>query len=354
MSFNSKDVISDMHTSMAAIALFNSSCQALIETSINPVESNWYNALSFELGEIEKLIISWRQGGYLYFYNSNLQNIIDCGQAFNDKKSEIDIQYEALAKDLSDSKRQVLDQVLNSLLPPITTIVNAITGYEVALKSYEQQVQNILDKMNDTITAIQKQESELQEDIEIINVKISNMQQQIQTDLEAIAKAKAARKRGITETVFGVILAPFTFGVSTILAGIGVATIVEAEDKISDMRNHISSFQQDISADTQKLGQDKQEITVLNGLLLSANIMIGNINFIERSMDTLKVSWGTLQGELQGAAQKVLDAKSVQDVIVSQTWFDAACDEWIIILDTANALLDTGQAPISTQKVQIG
>lgn len=354
MSFTTSDLPAEIQQNTSAIILLNSSCQALIETSMTPVASKWYDTLNSQLGQIEDLIINWRQGGYLYFYNTNLANIIACGEDFQKQKTVIDALFKTLENNITNANKKVLNDALNALLPPINNIVTAINGYEAALKAYEINVQKVLTEMEKTIAAIQSQEQNIAEDIKLINTKIANLQSEIKTDREAIAKAKASKKRGIVDTIFGVLIIPFSFGLSSILAGIGVGTIVEADNKVSDMQNKIKSFQKDITSDTNKIAEDKQEISILNALLMSGNIMTNDINFIEVCLDSLKVSWGVLGGELTGTATKITDATDSDEIIITQTWFDAACNEWDLILTSARQLYTAGQVPITTNKVKIG
>src|SRR5690606_5618063 len=122
-----------------------------------------------------------------------------------------------------------------------------------------------------------------------INQKITNLQNQIKTDRKAIAKAKEARKKGITETIFGVLLAPFTLGASLILAGIGVASIAEADQKISEMEKSITKYQKSIVDDQVNLTDDQKAVSSLKGLLMGLSSVLSDMNLISESLQVLKV-----------------------------------------------------------------
>ena len=183
-------------------------------------------------------------------------------------QKSIDALYDQLNSGYSDALKQKIVGNLKALADPISNIITQMNDYTQKLNDFGKQMQVVHSNMERTIGRIQAQETAIQGEINEINQKIKNLQSQIKTDREAIAKAKAARKRGIIETIFGVLFAPFTFGASLILAGIGVASIAEAEDKISDMENSISGYQKSIASDQVNLSKDQKEVASLKSLLI--------------------------------------------------------------------------------------
>lgn len=351
MSFNGPTVVDETRQFVNAILLFNSSSQAIMEASIDPVASSWYDTLNGLLGDAESLVIEWRQGAWLYYYDDSLQNIVSCGEAYLQNKSTVEALFDKLKADITPANRKALVDALDKLKPPADALISSMTDYQKALGKFEDKVQSVLDKMKHTVAEIQAQEHKIQDEIATINQKIKNLKSQIKTDREAIAKAKSARKKGIIETVFGVVFAPFTGGLTLILAGIGVSTIAQADDKIDEMQKSISSYQKDISQDQSQLSKDQREISTLHGLVISAELMIDDMNFIVQSLDPLRTSFTELSKELVQTLSKIDKAEQASEVIVAKAWYDAVCDELQTVVSEAKSM---SNRPIDAHKVRIG
>lgn len=351
MSFSAQQIKDETNQSMNAMLLLNSSCQGLIEASIQKVDSPWYAILSGELKAAEELVIHWRNNGFLYFKSNILNTMTSTGQQFLDNQTTIDTIYKTLSVNYSQTLKDELVQQLTDLASPISGIIQQMDAYTVQLTNFGSNMQIIHNNMQKSINDIQAQESKIQNEINEINTKIDNLKKQIQADREAIAKVKQERENGIIETIFGVIFAPFTFGASLILAGIGVATIAEAEDKINDMESSIAGYQQSIASDQVNLSEDQKEVATLNSVLLGTALAIDDMNFITEALQVLKISWATLSSELSDIISKTQKAENSNDVIVGKAWFDSACLEWAIIIPHSENL---SQRTIQTTRVTIG
>ncbi|WP_299105799.1 hypothetical protein [uncultured Tenacibaculum sp.] len=351
MGFQASKIQEETNTSMNAMLMLNSSCQGIIQSNIERVDSPWYATLSGELKNAEELVVQWRNNGFLYFKSAILNTMTTTGNQFLDNQKNIDELFTELNANYSDSLKAKIVSQLQSLSAPITNIETQIDAYSQKLTDFGKKMQVIHSNMETTIGKIQAQEATIKSEINEINQKIANLKAQIKTDREAIAKAKAARKKGIIETIFGVIFAPFTFGASLILAGIGVASIAEAEDKISDMKSSISKYQKSIVSDQANLSKDQKEIASLKSLLLGTGIVLDDMNLIASSLQVLRVSWASLGTELSQIITKTQNAQNAQDANVGQVWFDAACLEWETIVPHATGL---GELTIQTRRVTIG
>lgn len=351
MGFQASKIQDETNTSMNAMLLLNSSCQGIIQSNIEKVDSSWYTILSEELKNAEELVIEWRNNGFLYFKSAILNSMISTGHQFLENQKTIDTLYTELNTNYSDSLKAKIVNQLQSLSEPITNIDTQIDEYSQKLTDFGKQMQVIHSNMEATIGKIQAQEAAIKDEINEINQKIANLRSQIKTDREAIAKAKAARKKGIIETIFGVIFAPFTFGASLVLAGIGVASIAEAEQKISDMESSISKYQKSIVADQTNLSKDQKEVSSLKSLLLGTGMVLDDMNFITESLQVLRVSWAALETELSQIVTKVQKSENAADANVGQVWFDAACLEWDTIIPHAN---DLSELTIQTKRIIIG
>ena len=351
MSFQASQIQEETNLSMNAMLMLNSSCQGLIQSNIEKVDTPWYPILSGEFKNAEELVIDWRNNGFLYFKLAILNTMTSTGQEFLNNQTNIDDLYNQLNSGYSVALKAKIVRQLQNLAAPISNITTQMMSYSQKLTEFGSKMQVIHSNMESTISKVQAEEATIKDEINEINKKIENLRKQIPPEREAIAKAKAARKKGIVETVFGVILAPFTLGTSLILAGIGVASIAEAESDISDMENSISGYQKSIVGDQINLSKDQKEVATLKSLLLGTGMTLDDMNLISSSLQVLKVSWSALGTELGQIISKTEKAENAQEAVVGQAWFDAACLEWKTIIPQAK---DLGSRTIQTKRIMIG
>lgn len=340
MAFDASQTNQQISDSIGSMLLLNASCQALIEVSIAPSASPWYPVLDQELGQAQDLVVGWRQNGYRYFQDEILAQIDACAKAFLAAQPGIDALFKQLQGQFDSSVQARIVAQLNALRAPVQGMINAIDGYTTRLGDFERKLGQPYARMNTSIAQIQAQEADIQQQIASINQQIQQLQQQVQADRDAIAKAQAQKTRGFIETVFGVLLTPFTGGLSLILAGIGVATLAQAQEKVDALQATISQYQGTISADQQALSSDQQQVATLNGLSLSLSLALNDISSIDTALEALQVSWSVLAGELDNASGDVAKALDAQQAIIAQVWFDAACNSW----RTIEAFVESMQA----------
>ncbi|WP_122412943.1 alpha-pore-forming cytotoxin subunit MakE [Pseudomonas viridiflava] len=328
MTFDASQTKQQISNSIGTMLLLNASCQAVIEASIAPSSSPWYPILDHELGQAENLVVGWRQNGYLYFQQHILSQIYACAQAFLAAKPSLDNLFEQLLGQFESPLQTEIVTSLNMLEAPVQAMINAINAYTVKLTAFNTLLAEPYASMNKSVAQIQAQEADIQEQISSINAQIVQLQQQVQTDRQAIASAEARENSGIVETIFGVLLTPVTGGLSLVIAGIGIASIAQAQEQISSLQTTISQYQSTISGDQQNLSSDQQQVATLGGLAISLSLILNDVTNMSTALGALNTSWDVLSGELGGAAASVSRAQNVQQAIVAQVWFDAACNTW--------------------------
>ncbi|MDD1015696.1 alpha-pore-forming cytotoxin MakA [Pseudomonas rubra] len=351
MPLNATTCNAQIDASQAAIAMLNASCQAVIEAQIQQLDSPWYAQLDQELGVAENLVSAWRRSGMLYFNNDILGAILNCADAFDNAKGPIDDAFDTLEKAFSDSGRDTLIKQLQALIPPPQTMLGQTDTYLGKLKLFETQMMAAEQNMQTTIGAVQAQAADISCEISIINSRIDALNQQVQTDRQAIAAARSARKRGIFETIFGIVLAPLTGGISLILTGIGAASIADAQSQIDTMGEQIAKFQQNIFADQGSLSDDQKIIATLNGLTLSTGYVLTDMNNINTALDALRMQWTVFAGELGGIVDSLGKASHASDIVVAQAWFESACNEWALIAEHVTQISD---ASVTSQRKAMG
>ncbi len=337
MSFDAKQTEEQITHSIGAMLLLHSSNQSLIEVSVTPSASSWYKILNDELGSVQHLVVDWRQNGFLYFQQGILRQIVTCGQSFVDAQVNVEGLFKKLVKNFDAGIKQQIMDALGDLEAPVNSMVSQLEAYSQKLGRYEKHLNEPLQKMLTTASEIQSQAVKIQSEINTINAQIKLLKKQVITDRRAISKAKAARTRGIIETIFGILLAPITGGASLILAGIGVGTIAEAEEKVKHLESTIAGYQTTIAGDQKSLTNDEKQIATLHGLTMSVEIAISDINDINVALNSLRTTWGVLLGSLQNAVKDVDKATTAKEAILGQVWFDAACDTW------QNVIVFTGE-----------
>jgi hypothetical protein len=352
MSFDPSLTEQQLSESIGAMVLLHASNQALIEVSITPSPSLWYPILNQELGAIENLVVDWRERGFLYFQQQILQQVVTCGQAFLDARAGMDQQFDQLVANFNPALQQQIANELNQLQAPVKAMQTSLAAYLAQLQQFQTALVAPHHNMVVTVARIQAQAAQIQAQITAINQEIANLQQQLVTDRQAIAKAKAAEHRGIVETIFGVLLAPVTGGLSLILAGIGVASIADAEEKVSQLQSQITSSHAQIVSDQGQLSDDDKQISTLKGLTLCVDMALTDIDNIVNALGSLRTGWSVLAGEIQSEAQNVAQSDNAQSAVMSQVWFDAACNGWQNIIQFAQDYANRN-APVA-QYVQIG
>lgn len=352
MPFEAPETIRQLTDSMGAMLLLHSSNQALIEVSITPSASPWYPVLDAQLGSTENLVVGWRRNGYLYFQQGILAQVVTCGQGFLQAQPQLDALFDRLRVDMAPSIRAQILQALGALDAPVSAMISSLDGYLQRLATYQQALEGPYAQMTRTVAQIQAEAADIQAQITTINTRIAALQQQILTDRQAIAKAEAARRSGIVETVFGILLAPISGGASLILAGIGVATIADAQEQLDSLQSQLAGAQSEITTDQQALTTDQQQIATLQGLTMSVSVALTDIADISTALGVLRTTWSVLQGMLSGATDDVRNATTATQALLARVWFDAACDTWREVTTFAGNLL-SADAPVPTH-VSIG
>ncbi|MGN6275100.1 MAG: alpha-pore-forming cytotoxin subunit MakE [Solirubrobacterales bacterium] len=349
--FDGKQVNAQLDAGLSGVAQLNASCQAVIQAEIERVQSDWWEQLNQELGAAEKLVVNWRQGGALYFGSEVVGAVSHCASVFLAAHAPIEKLFEELEQHFDPAKKEQLVERFRALQQPVAAIAATIGEYLEKLAAFEREMGGVQQKMETTVAEVQAKEAEIEATIQSINAQIKQLNEQVQTDREAVAKARSERTTGIFETIFGIVFAPVTGGLSLVLAGIGVASITEAEGDISHMESQISGFQQTIAGDQATLTTDQQIVATLNSLTMSTKFVLTDLESIARALDSLRTTWVAFEGELAGVIAKLDKAEDAAGLTTSHVWYAAACNEW---QDVAKHVAEITDLPVETDKRQIG
>ena len=356
MSLDAANVNAQLSYTTSATANLKLSCQGIIDSHIAPTDSPWYGALNSELQQAKALAQEWQTKYDTTLKSDVLTRVVLCGQAFLSARANINQLFDQASSDPNGAKAG-LQAALGTLKAQVQIISTTVSSYETGLRGWGQRLNQVHDQMAITIGQIQAQENELQSQIASINSNIATLQAEIVNDRNAIADAESHRSAGIVETIFGIIFAPFTGGLSLILAGIGVSSIAEAQSKVAAMESTINDYQGRIISTQQNLTQDQAQLVTLNGLTFSAGIALSDIDVASQMLDTVRTSWDAFFQEIGAVITKIANAQDAKSIIVEKAWFTAACNEWDLIvkgvqgligaqMSMRNVTLDTSDVPV--------
>lgn len=337
MSLNAAEVNRSFASSASASANLTASCQGIINTYLAPSNSPWYVTLNGKLQQAQALAREW-QTQYADRTESAIRSAVtQCGQAFQAARSSVTLLFEQATNDPAGAKVG-LQAEFNKLKAPTQTISTTVADYEGKLRDWGMRLQTVHGQMKVTIDQIQAQATDLQIQIAGVNDNINNLRSEIERARSAIAEAESKRGSGVAATIIGFVLAPFTAGLSLIIAGVGISSIQEAEGKVRELEDTITRYQSSIVGYQQNLTQDQAQITALNGLTLAAGTALTDIEVAARRLDQVKIGWQAFFQELGGIINKLDKAQNAAAIILERAWFNAALNEWNLILPTTRKL----------------
>ena len=340
MTLKAAQITQQLSSSATAAANLSVSCQGILEAHLQAVSSPWYANLNSQLQQAQALAGEWRTRFASELQTDVLTCVIHCGQAFGERRATITNLFNSSSVDFGSVRAQLVAE-LTGLQASTQMIVRTTANYEAQLRDWGQRLSTVQASMGRTVAQIQAQAGDLQAQIVATNLAIGALTTEVVRDRKAIAEAQSQNTSGIVETVFGVLFAPFTGGLSLVLAGIGVSSIVEAQSKVNALESTIKSYQDRIVAAQQTLTQDQAQLVTLNGLLVSGNIALSDLQVSSQMLDQLRTSWDVFFQEMSGIVAKISNAQNASAWVVEKAWFNAACNEWDVIVTGAQGIIGT-------------
>ncbi|TRV21458.1 MAG: hypothetical protein EWV88_15095 [Microcystis wesenbergii Mw_MB_S_20031200_S109D] len=337
MPFNATDVNQSLSASDQATANLTIACQGILKTSLTPSDSTWYRALQGELDQAQTLAQQWQAQLSTQLKEEVLTAVIDSGKEFTTQELEIN-HFFAQASDDFQGNQMRLQIKLMELKSLVLNISRSVADYAQTLSNWGQALRQTHQQMSETINQIQAQEAALQGQIAAINSQLADLQSQIAADRSAIEQAKREETKAILENVLEVFSGPLG-GLATILGGMGVSSIAEAERKVATLEQTIQNYQDRIAFGQGNLTQDQAQLVALNALTLSAGIAVSDLDIAEQMLNVVRISWAGLLGEMEGVINKITRAQDFDTLLLERTWFNAACKEWLLIMDEAQRLI---------------
>lgn len=347
MSLDAQQVNASLDDTDSATRQITASCQGIVQTSVAPSSSPWYAEVARDLGQAQAVARQWLDGLADRFEETILVGVGQCAVAMRGAQQTLTPLFGQAEAGSTQAQSQVV-AVLDGLVDQLSALPNAVDDYQAALRSWGQDLARAHDDLNRTIGQIQEQETTLSAQINATNAEIDSLNNEIKKGKKAIKDAESDRNKGIAETVFGIVLAPFTAGISLVLAGVGVSSIAEAETQIDHMEDQIHDAQRRIVDLQHGLTQDQAQIVTLQGLTMPLQMALDDTNTAEASLDVMRADWSAFDQELAGVIDKLRDADTADVWVLQKAWFDAAVDEWAQVEAKA---IDLGGVSISQRAI---
>lgn len=333
-------------------ANLTAACQGILDTTLAPSSSRWYPVLHADLQALREVAAQWQTQHAGKLRTDVVAAVAEGARAFRDARDPIDELFARAATDPAGT-RAALHDALSRLEEVVGAIARAAATYEEGLQSWGQRLQQAHEKLSATIRQIQDEASGLEGEVQALNATMASMQAEIIRDRQEIARAQSARDQGIVQTIFGVLFAPVTGGLSLILAGIGVSSIAEAEAKVKALEQLIASYQSRIAAAQANMSQDQAQVASLQALTLSAGIARSDSESAQKFLDSVRTSWEAFRQELAGVIRKIGKADSAPEIVVERAWWNATVREWELISNGVEPLLGAPRASAMINRLTI-
>lgn len=364
MTFNSDALLRDAGRATTADADIAAACHGILDTELRETGGDWYGPVNDALSQVKGLAQRWLTDYATMFRGTVLTDLRTQARAVTAMQPSVQSAFEALEANPDGDKTPVTD-LLNRMKDAVEAVGQPIASYERTLQAWGNDLRPAQDNLNRVIGQVQDDAAHLQSQIAAINNQIGMLQGEIQKGRKAIDDAQSKRTSGIIETIFGVILAPVTLGTSLILAGVGVASIVEAESQIHAMEDQIRTHEAEIHDLTRDLDADQAQIVTLQGLLLPAQGASDSVALIEQRLVDMRATLDGFTGEVSEVVGDIDRATTAHSIVVAASWADAAFNEWAKVIDGLDTLIGetetvvhdpvravSRQAPIATLAVR--
>ncbi len=316
----------------------SASSLGIVQTYLSKSDSPWHAPIVQELNHAKMLAQEWRDHFYPKMFLDTLNEVVKCGQAFSNEKSHINQLFDQ-AKTNPKAKSELII-ALKNLSSTVNGIANSYSNYKMELMNWEATMNEIHSKMELTIAKVQAQDATIKAEIATVNSEIANLKVQISQDQDAIRKAREDSTSSISETIFGFLLAPVTGGASLVLAGLGIANIVEGENKVNDMKNSISNHQNQINTYLGDLSADQAQCAALALLTIPSSMVISDLKQIEVPIENIRTDWASFSDEINGVITNILSATTSKEYAVQKLWFQVSCDSWSHIVTSTTKIIN--------------
>jgi chromosome segregation ATPase len=340
------DLQKNTQTAFLFLNVITGACHSIVNQSfIAPTpKPDWFDTLNGELDDSKTVANTWINDlaedvikqiplsiiNYDTTYTAFTQKIHDIANAHPEAQGS-DNQYVKQVQGL-------IDEMLNSD-GAVNSIIQTMEDTDTKLKEWGKKIQTAHDNLQNGAVNIQQAETDLQTDIDKMNNDIQNLHDSIDTENKVIAGAAIGIGVGLLIMVVGIALIPETGGASAyIAAGSGALMVVGGAATWGVMQHKINEQFDQINEDTKQLNDDKRQLISLQSLAAAANTVVNNLATTSQALSELRTFWGTFKGELEGVQTKLNNAEKSLNIIVQDTFTDAAMNEWRMAVDTATQL----------------
>jgi len=337
MSLNAKTIDQRQHGVLGDSLAVSSSSLGIIQTYITKSDSPWSTPITNELNHAKALALEWRGHFYPEMFLNTMQDVVNCGLAFSNAKTNID---QLFKKSPSDPNvKDELEKEFNTLKTLVDGISKSYSKYESGVASWGASMGVVHSKMEVTIAKVQAQETKIKAEIETTNAEIANLKIRISDDRAAIRKARSKKTGSVVETIFGFLLAPVTGGTSLALAGFGIANIVEGENLVRDMEGSITKHQNKINEYLKDLTADQAQCAALASLSIPTAMALNDLQYIQGPLENIRTDWADFSDKIGDVVTNIIQAKTAEEFTTQKLWYQTACIEWTELVTLTKALI---------------
>ncbi len=333
MQFNLTNVNEKLFLSNRFIEGLVASCKGIISTHITPSNSDWYNVLYPNLKQAQNLAEQYLERSSKDNFSIS-KNILTCGRTFIASEKNNLLSNQVGNDPISESEKVTLRIYLEELKFKLHNVCELIVDHKQYLQNWNKELEQIHYKMRENIIRFQKSRIELQTQIGAINNKILSLEDRIINLRIALANKELEREKlSFLETIF-------SFPISAITSGIGIASTLKIEAEISEIEKAIDDCWRYIQYNCSTLKQEEIELLSLNNLLIPADIILKDINSAEQVLDEVRISFELFTKEIDDIIIKISNA---QDSDTIKIWFDSAYKEWKLITNMTQNIIEASR-----------
>jgi predicted nucleic acid-binding Zn-ribbon protein len=330
--------------SFTYLTLITQNCHAILNTSFSAPAPKpaWFDGLEKELGGAQMVAKTWIDTLAADITSTVPTGVVSYANDFAAFSAEIQ-SIASAHPDAQGADNEYVKQVrtlVSALETAVTGIIESQGDVETKLTTWGDSMQTAHDSLSSGAVNIQNLETTLTADIGNMNTAIGNLETQIKSQNDSIAKDKTEVGFGIAMIVVGVLAAPITGGASLVIAGVGGYLTADGDIGMKAMEKDIQSEFGTIATDQEKIADDQRQIVSLNTLATASNQAVTSINSSTSALSGLKTEWSGLLSELTTVKKDLDLAEKSLSILVEQAFASAAQKEWTDAAAIAQSLLN--------------
>ncbi|MFZ2470312.1 MAG: HBL/NHE enterotoxin family protein [Methanothrix sp.] len=293
----------------------------------------WYNDLAANLARAQDHATIW---------------IKDLGPKVTATVPQTIISYDEIFSIATDDIISILDDILNNqsgkATPEQIQNIKDLIGAQLqelgiqkdAIIQVQQGLQTFSTNLNEDHiallegqNAVQKALIEDQTKLNVINAKITSIQEQIQAHSNEAALGYMTIGIGVFITVVGIAIAFVTLGVGLVIVGVGVLTIGAGITVAAVFSEKVKKDMEDLNNEMLSLSDTQKQAAALGGISTSVGSLVAQNEVASKALSEVLTVWKTLELKLGTVMDDLNKAKPDEvSIIVKKVDLKASKMAW--------------------------